>query len=296
VAEARKDTPELYIYDINMKAFPFHYYVTQFRSEKKGGTLLDIYYGLPTSELIFKQETPTSYKATVENGFALFDTLWNVKGRIRNRVVLNSKGRPDQRAGSIHVDKLSMLLRGGQRAILSVQAKDVNSGRVEAYQQKLEVAKFDSVTLAMSDLVLAGSIAKADSTSEGKFVRNGLVILPMASRSFRRGQKIHVYFEVYNLGRGKTYGETEYEVEHAIRQGGKFSRGTIIGTIGRFLGGSTQSVGVTRIIKGLRSSEFQDFTLDSSTMPSGAYTLIITVRDLKSGNSVTKEQPIWIGT
>ena len=298
VGNAQRETPELYIYDEEMEPLDFYYYTAQFRAPDDE-TQMDIYYGIPTGELVFEQHALNEFKAELESGFAVFDTLWNVKLQVRNRIDLTSSTPPIRERGTIHVDRRSMFLRGNQRIRLSVQVKDVKSGRVQAYQNDVLVTQYDSSSLAMSDIVLAGNITRinpADSTrARSKFVRNGLSILPMASKAFRPGQSMHVYFEVYNLARGSEYGETEYEVEHSIRRGGIGSRGSIIGAIGRFLSGSRQEVGVSRVIEGLRSSEFQHFTLDTSNLPQGEYTLIVTVRDRKSNQSTIRECSFWVG-
>lgn len=295
VRAARISVPDRYVYDEHQDPYNFYYYLAQFRSRQTPGTDVDIYYGLPTADLTFQEQPNGSYKATIESGFAVYDTLWNVEGRVRDRVELVSPGRPNQERGSIHVDTRSMTLEGGQRILLSVQAEDMTSGRLQAYQENVTIARYDTVRLAMSDIVVAGNIRKADSTDARKFVRNGLCIIPMASRSFKRGQPLYVYFEIYNLTRGKDFGETEYEVEHAVRVGSGES-GSIFGTVGRILGGTGRRVGVSRVIEGIRSSEYQNFQLDTSTMPTGAYTIIITVHDLKSDQRVTKERAIHIGS
>lgn len=291
---AAMEVPEQFEYDAQQAPFNFYYYVAQFREPTTSKTEVDIYYGLPMADLQFRAQDDGTFKATVQNGFAVFDTLWNVQGRFLDRTDLISPTRPSQDRGSIHVDTRSMVLDGGQRVLLSVQAEDVGSGRLQAYRENVPIAKFDSSILAMSDIVVAGSIRPADSTSARKFVRNGLHILPMASRSFRRGQPIHVYFEIYNLTRGTDYGDTEYEVEHAFRTGAG-EGGSILGSIGRILGGSSRRVGVARVMEGIRGSEYQHFQLSTSGIPKGEYTLIITVRDLKSNQRVTKERLVMIG-
>jgi len=290
---AREEVPDRYVYDATVTPLDFYYYVAQFRSPR-GGTELDIYYGLPTAELQFQpDERGSTYKAQVESGVAVFDTLWNVMGRVTDRTDLVSNGRPNQTRGAIHVDSRAVLIPGGQRVLLSVQAEDLVSGRLQAYQENVDVARFDSTRLSMSDVVVAGAIRKADSTDTRKFVRNGMYIVPMASRAFVRGSPVYVYFELYNLKRGEEYGETEYEIEHAIRSGSS-EGGSILGSVGRILGGS-QRVGVSRIIEGIRSAEYQNFQIDTSNLAPGTYTLLITVHDLKSDQRVTKDRTFRIG-
>jgi hypothetical protein len=48
-------------------------------------------------------------------------------------------------------------------------------------------------------------------------------------------------------------------------------------------------------MEGIRGSEYQHFQLSTSGIPKGEYTLIITVRDLKSNQRVTKERLVMIG-
>jgi len=291
---ARIETPDQYVYNQQVDPLNFYYYVAQFRARDQNQTEVDIYYGLPTSDLMFQELPRGGYRATVESGFAVFDTLWNVKGRVQDRTELVSPERPNQERGSIHVDARSMLIDGGQRILLSVQAEDLVSGRLQAYQENVTVARYDTTRLGMSDIVVAGMIRKADSTDSPKFVKNGLYIVPMASRSFRRVQPVHVYFEIYNLTRGEEFGDTEYEVEHAVRVGTR-ATGNIFGTVGRILGGSGRRVGISRVMEGIRAAEFQNFRLDTSTMSGGEYTLIITVKDLKSDQRVTRERVFRIG-
>jgi len=289
---AQLDKPDRYIYDEAHDPLDFAYYLAQFRAPN-GNTELDIYYGLPTAELQFRTNSEGTFTAALERGYALFDTAWHVETRSVEHVELRASSDPQREKGAIHVDSQSLLLPGGEDVLLSVQARDLISGRLGAYREKVEVARFDSAHLAMSDIVLAGSIRKADSTGSQKFVRNGLLILPMATQTFRRGQPIHLYFEIYNLTRGERYGETEYEVEHAVRTGREAERGSVLRAIGRFLG-IRRRVGVSRIYEGIRTAETQHFQLGTSTLDKGDYTLVITVRDLKSGKEVAGERAFQI--
>ena len=291
---AREHTPDRYIYDTTQDPLDFYYYLAQFRTPS-GATQVDVYFGLPTSEISFQAQPSGVYKATIQSGLAVFDTLWNIKGRISEPVELVSPSRPDQTRGAIHVDRRAVLVPGGERILLSVQAQDLVSGRMQAYRENIRAVQFDSTRLAMSDIILAGAIRRADTTSQNtRFVRNGLTILPMASRSFRRGQGMYVYFEIYNLTRGEEFGDTEYEVEHAVRSGGA-GGGSILGSVGRILGGSRRRVGVSRIMEGFRSAEYQNFQIDTSNLSPGTYTLLITVTDHKGDQRVTKERTFTIG-
>ena len=105
-----------------MEPLDFYYYTAQFRAPGDE-TQVDIYYGIPTGELEFEQRALNVYEAELESGFAVFDTLWNVKAQVRDRTTLTSPQPPIRERGTIHIDRRSMYLRGDQRILLSVQAK-----------------------------------------------------------------------------------------------------------------------------------------------------------------------------
>lgn len=291
---ARRAEPDQYYYNPTQDPLNFYYYTAQFRTQDNA-TELDVYYGLPMSELTFQLDFSGGYSSNVKSGIAVFDTLWNVMARYSQPMKLTSREMPTRARGDIHVDEhVPLIIDGGKRILLSVQAEDVATGRLQAYQENLQIAHYDTMTLSMSDIVIAGDIREVGTDEQGKFIRDGLRIMPMASLMFRRNQPMHVYFEIYNLTRGEDYGDTEYEVEHAIRVGGR-GGGSILGSVGRILGGSGRSVGIGQVVGGIRDMERQRFVINTANLQSGEYTLIITVNDLKSGEKVVKTRSFFIG-
>ena len=285
------EQPDIYRYDEGVAPLDFPYYLAQFRSPE-GGTDLDIYYGIPSAELTFEQQSE-GYMASIETGAAVFDTLWNVIQRTSDRKDLLSPTPPDTSEGSMHIDSRTLRMNGGQTVLVSLQAEDLKSGRIQSYNEQVSLAGYDSSTLAMSDIVLAGRITPASTGADPAFVRNDLTIIPMASRAFLRGQQIQVYFEVYNLARGEEFGTTEYEMTHEIRNTGRES--SFFGRVARFFSGEGRRVGISRVIEGFRPNEFQRFSLDTSNLSEGQHTLIITITDQKTGVTVSKERSFYVG-
>lgn len=280
-----------YEYEHTQRPLDFFYYTAQFRTPDDK-TQLDVYYGIPVGDLTFR-EMQGEFVAEVESGIAIFDSLWNVRGRSADRMQLVADRRPGPSLGAIQMDMRSVDLAGGQQILLSVQAKDMRSGRIRAFQDNIDILRYDTTRLAVSDVVLANTIRTVDDGDTGKFIRNGLYILPMAGLGFTRDTPLHVYFEIYNLTRGEDYGETEYEVEYAIRSHGS-EPGSILSSVGRILGGTGRRVGVGQVIEGFRAAEFQRFRIDTDTLEPGRYTLIVTVSDLKSDQRVTRQRDFTI--
>ena len=290
VAIARTSTPERYYYDEKREPLGFHYYLAQFRAGNSQ-TLVDIYYGYPLNQLQFVEDSAShGFRARIENGIVVYDQNWNIRGRVSDITEVRSTERPAETVGSLHVDRKAMTLPGGADLIVALQARDLAADRLQVYQENLHVTRYDTTTLAMSDIVLAAGITSVDSTENPAVIRNGLSILPIASKTFSRTQQAHVYFEVYNLTRGPAFGETQYEIGHEIRHWEEEEERGFLRNLLRFFKGSGPTVGVSRVLEGLRSSEYYHFTLDTSNLTPGVYTLRINTTDLKSGETVFREQ------
>jgi len=289
---ARQTVPDRYVYSETQAPLDFQYYLAQFRADADT-TEIDVFYGLPMDELEFREDMETgSFAATIERGYAMFDSAWNIVDRTSDRIELHTDSRPQPERGQIHVDRQTMRAPGGRRILLSVQTKDVTTGRLQAYKENVQVRRFDRTTLSMSDIVMAADISlrRTQETTSETFVRNGLHIVPMSSLVFSRSRNPYVYLEIYNLTRGTEFGDTEYEVEHAIRDDGG---GGILSAMGRVLR-TRQQVGVGRMMKGHRSDETEHFRFDTSTLGPGSYTLIITVRDVKGNATISRERSFRI--
>jgi len=91
----------------------------------------------------------------------------------------------------------------------------VASGKSQVYRQQIVLEDYGADDqLKMSDIELAFAIAP--SQSEGQFVKNGLKVVPMASKAFRPDQSAFVYFEIYNLSQDG-FGQSRYQVEYTLR-------------------------------------------------------------------------------
>ncbi len=293
-AFARESSPEHFAYTTTQQPLNFSFYTAQFRRDDSR-TQIDVYYDIPVNELVFRERRHESgYEAIVESGIAVFDSAWNVLVRSKDPMSFIAPERPAADVGMRQIDMRSIIMAGGGRILLSVQEQDVLSGRLQAYQENIDVARFDANQLAMSDIIVAGVVRNATDDDDEKYVRNGLYVLPMASQAFRRAQPMHVYFEIYNLTRGPDYGETSYEVEHSVSIDDDESGGSILGSVGRIFGGTSRSVAVGQVIEGIRESERQHFQVDTSNLEPGEYTLTIAVRDLKSDKLVSKTRRFFV--
>lgn len=84
----------------------------------------------------------------------------------------------------------------------SLYAKASNSLRIGGAKIKIEVPRFNTDTLAMSDLILAYEITEANSNGMLNFERAS--IIPNPTNQFSKIEPVQLYYEIYNLSQNKS--------------------------------------------------------------------------------------------
>lgn len=205
------------VYEVDFADLPvdFFYYPAGFRGED-GMTRLEIYYGLPASEMARLPVDDETDQVLLDRGLALFDSLWTEVYRVQDQLTFQAPSDRQVLDGAFIPGVLAVEVRAGLHH-LSFQIRDVVSGKSQVYQQPLSVADFSQADgLSMSDIALAFWVGPSDSTTTGPFHKRGLEVIPMASKAFRPDQNAFVYFEVYNLKRDE-FGQTKYRVDYSFR-------------------------------------------------------------------------------
>ena len=245
----------------------------------------EAYYGVPASEVVHWERGKGD--VSLEREIAIFDSAWHAVFRsdrdtVRHAVEIDTT----QKAFVIDVSDVA-LLPGDYH--FAVQVRDIRSKKIQIYTEYVTIEGYGGEELRLSDIELAGRISPSE--VEDKFYKNGLRILPMPSKSFRRDQNIFVYFEIYNLSRGR-FGETKYRVEYTLgQQPGKGIGAKIVSGLGKLVGISKQKGRMTTSFEqtGVSISDFGYVEMDVSALDSGDAAMTVSVVDLNSGQRVSKE-------
>jgi GWxTD domain-containing protein len=160
---------------------------------------------------------------------------------------------------------------------LNVVAKDVVGGNVNNYELALHVPRFDEEALASSTVILADVLEKVPTRGigTGQFVIGSSKVRPRLSETFRRDEKMGVYFQLYNFGADqkteKPNGSIQYEV-------------TKDGTNQKIFDFSEE---VTSVEGASASQVTVEKLLPLQSMEPGKYTLKITVTDRSREKTIT---------
>jgi len=154
------------------------------------------------------------------------------------------------------------------------------------YQQQVEVDPYGEERLQISDLELAWRVGAAK--TYGKFAKGDLNVVPMPSRTYKKGQSVFVYYEIYNLEKD-LFGQTNYTVSYAITSGDTPGQGGNISRLFRWGTGRREELAVTYEQQGAlaQEEEYVELTLDEQVP--GRYALKVSINDRNSGEAVEKD-------
>jgi len=152
---------------------------------------------------------------------------------------------------------------------LNLVVKDIVGGNMTNQELALHVPRFEEDKLAVSSVMLADLIEKVPTRSinAGQFVIADSKVRPRLTESFRRDERMGVYFQLYNFQPDektqKPEGSIEYEV---VRNGNNAKVFNFTEDVKNLPGASAQQVTVEKL-------------LPLKTLEPGQYTLKIKVTD-----------------
>ncbi len=82
--------------------------------------------------------------------------------------------------------------------------RDINSGATQVKSVGFEVPKFTAEKLATSTLVLAVKLQALNDQLPGMFTIGPYKVIPNVSGTYKRGQDVGIYMQVYNAGIDQT--------------------------------------------------------------------------------------------
>jgi hypothetical protein len=105
---------------------------------------------------------------------------------------------------------------------VDVIVRDVASGATGIRHVGFTVPKYDPAKLSTSTLILAAKLESlADQPAVGQFVIGQTKVIPNVSGTYKRGQSVGVYMQVYNAGIDQTTLRPSVDVEYALLRDGK---------------------------------------------------------------------------
>ena len=279
---AARATPDFYTPRHETPPLDFHYSLADFRGDD-GRSLLEIYYGVPIQPAHYVPEEDLTRQVLTHHAALISssqDTVYRRTDEMTYEAAGNQAG-----AGLMVPDVLKMQLPPGAYR-LEVKSQDRLRGRMGIYQQQVEVDLYGEERLQISDLEMAWRVGGGK--TNGEFAKGDLNVVPMPSRTFKKGQSVFVYYEIYNLDRD-AFGQTNYKVSYAITSRDTPGRKGNISRLFRWGTGRREELAVTYEQMGASAQveEYVELALDEQVP--GRYALKVSIDDANSGETVEKD-------
>jgi GWxTD domain-containing protein len=156
---------------------------------------------------------------------------------------------------------------------VEVIVRDINSGATGIVKQGFTVPKYDANQLSTSTLVLAAVLRTiTDQAPVGMFVIGDKKVIPNVSGTYRRGEPVGIYMQIYNAGIDQTTLRPSVDVEYVLMKDGKELGKQAEDWSG--MGDSGQRLTLARLIP-------------TNGLAPGNYEVMIRVRDRVSGQTLT---------
>lgn len=103
-----------------------------------------------------------------------------------------------------------------------IVVRDVSSGNRGIVSMGFTVPRYDEKKLSTSTLILATKLRQTtDRDIGGMFVIGGAKVIPNLGSTYRKGQEVGIYLQVYNAGIDQTTLRPAVEVNYVLTRGGK---------------------------------------------------------------------------
>jgi len=258
-----------------------------------GGTDVSVYFAVPVEDV-----EATGERTRVRKGLVLYDRQWNEIERRTERVeavVLQDPEEDGERR--VLLDLFALDLEPGT-ARIALQIDDLQGEGQGVWRDTVDVSAYPPGELGLSDIVFASSVTRDDSIP--RFRRHGHTVLPVPSRTFRRGDTMMLYYETYHLATGEG-DRARFRVEYTVRAD-RLDRGALE----RLFGGLGELVGVREAEESITFSFEREVAepgavvpeflgLDTSRLGAGEYSLTLRIIDHeREDREVTKERTFRI--
>ena len=281
-ARAARATPDYYAPEDEKPPLDFHYSLADFRGEDDH-SLLEVYYGVPILPAHYVGEEDVTRQVLTHHASLIsssLDTVYRQSDGLTYEAAGNLAGEGIQVPGVL---KLT-LPPGAYR--LEVKSQDRLRGRMGAYRQHVVVEPYGKSQLQISDLELAWQVAAEN--VDNRFRKGDLNVVPMPSRTYKKGQSVFVYYEIYNLAKDE-FGRTNYTVSYTITSKDTPGRMGNISRLFRWRTGKREELAVTYEQQGEAAQEVEYVELALGEQTPGRYTLKVSITDKNSGESAEKD-------
>ncbi|MDA0745950.1 MAG: GWxTD domain-containing protein, partial [bacterium] len=281
IARIASKEPERYNFAA-LEPMDFYYEALSFRGEN-GTVDVQVNIGLPIDKVARPEDIDTT--VVIERRVALIDGRAGKLAKRRDDLAIPISDE-SRSSNLMAMDRVDLQVTSGVYE-LAVEAWRKNTDMLQVYRQTVDLPNYHSDRLMLSDLQIAQRIVEIAEGAGSVFQRGTLDILPAPARTFREGEPLFVYFEIYNLSRDD-FGNTRYEVSYEVRATASTDASGFT-LMPRIRNRSGEAIEVRYEQIGTEESVADFVELDLGKANPGRYELRMVVKDLNNEKEATRE-------
>lgn len=223
------------------------------------------------------------YSASINVSAKLTQLSGKTSGSFQEVILTPRYGEDNIAAGQLQKSAFQKnVLMSPGRYKVDVVARDTTSGKTGLITQSFVVPRFEESKLATSSVVLASRIEEAGNRAASpQFIIGKYKVIPNVSNTYRVGQPLEVFLQVYDAQMDQTTLKPAIDGEYIVLLDGKEVRRVPLDTSGKFYDLTGSQIAIAKAI-------------DTKDLAPGTYTLQIRVNDRVAQKTLTPETEFTI--
>lgn len=283
IQDYRRQSIQEYNPSFEGPAFDLTYNTYQFNSRTNNLTDVYLSYVINFND---STSTPDKFENGYKYGLFYYDQFFNKRFEDKQKVTDIEKIM--ERKYYIDNIKMSLPSEPGNLAFEIIRNKDKG---VASYHGQYKINDFSTKELKLSSLVLASKIDE-ESICEECIQRNGINIQPNPEQTFSKEKHLYLYYEVYNLTKGKD-NLTDFEQKITIQKKEEDNILTdVLDVVG--LGSKGEKISTTSNYQTLETDPQIYFQLDLSKYEPGDYVISLGVKDILANSETVSSTNVLL--
>ncbi len=281
-ALAASENPLELIKDYKGEKIAFSLDIAAFKLYDAPGAKIEVYYDIPNAGLEFKEVASGELATTLIIAVRILDKDGKVVKEAANRGSTRVKDAKEATDPALSSKFVSSFNLNPGRYVFKIGVKDNLSGKIGVQEKEFEVKSIAKDELGISSVEFAKEVEKAKPAEESGFLKDTLKMLvtPHPSRTYRLGDTLSVYFNIYNL-KVDNAKKPRFKITY------KFKREGDRRIIRRIVDGQR--------VEGVNQSHLYSFDVtEENKFNVGDYTLFIKVTDELGEKAVETKEPFKV--
>jgi len=221
-AQTPGDSENPFVLIKNFKGTPidFNLEICAFKLYDAPGAEIDVYYEIPNRQLAFKPLVSDEFATSLVVAVRILDKDGKILKETASRGSTRVKTEKETKDPALSGNFISSFNLEPGDYVFKVGVCDNVSGAVGVKERKFSVKSLPEGELGISSVLFSSDVRKAESEDDPARVKGDWVVTSNPTRTYRIGDTLSVYFNIYNLKLDNA-GKPRFKVSYVFKREGQ---------------------------------------------------------------------------